>query len=63
MGAKLGINSGGELLAHLIVRPMYREQILRAQSSDIEGSKIRKKLEVGVETLFQVTDDRTLMMG
>jgi hypothetical protein len=25
MGAELGINLGGELLAHLIVRPMYRE--------------------------------------
>jgi hypothetical protein len=40
MGAKLGIN-----LAQLIVQPMYREHILQAQSSDIEGSKIRKKME------------------
>ena len=30
MGAELGINAGGRLVAQLLVRPMYREQILQA---------------------------------
>jgi len=58
MGAKLGIN-----LAQLIVQPMYREHILQAQSSDIEGSKIRKKMEAMIETPFRIADDGTLIMG
>jgi hypothetical protein len=30
MGAELGINAGGRLVAQLLVRPMYQEQILQA---------------------------------
>jgi hypothetical protein len=63
MDVKLGINSGGGLLTQLIVRPTFREQILRVQFSDIEGSKIRKKIEAGMETPFRVADDGSLMMG
>jgi hypothetical protein len=47
MGVNLGIN-----LAQLIVQPTYREHILQAQSTDIEGSKIRKKMEARIETPF-----------
>ena len=61
-GCKIGY-LGEELIAQLIVRPRYQEQILRTQSNDIEGSKIRKKMEVGIETSFRVIDDGTLMMG
>jgi hypothetical protein len=63
MGANLGINAGGGLVAQLLVRPTYREQILHSQFCDKEGSKIRKNMEVGVETKFQVADDGSLMMG
>jgi len=63
MAVKLGINSGGGLLTQLIVRPTYREQIPRVQFSDIERSKIRKKMEAGMETPFRVADDGSLMMG
>jgi len=63
MGADLGINVGGGLVAQLLVRPTYREHILHAQFRDKEGSKIRKNVEVGVETKFQVTVDGSLMMG
>jgi len=45
------------------VRPTYREQILQAQFCDNEGSKIRKKMEAGVETQFRVADDGSLMRG
>jgi hypothetical protein len=63
MGADLGINAGGGLVAQLLVRPTYREQILHAQFRDKEGSKIRKNVEAGVETKFQEADDGSLMMG
>jgi hypothetical protein len=63
MGADLGINAGGGLVAQLLARPTYREQILHAQFRDKEGSKIRKNVEVGVEMKFQVTNDGSLMMG
>jgi hypothetical protein len=63
MGADLGINAGGGLVAQLLVRPTYREQILHAQIHDKEGSKIRKNVEARVEMKFQVADDGSLMMG
>jgi hypothetical protein len=63
MDADLGINIGGGLVAQLLVRPTYREQILHAQFRDKEGSKIRKNVEAGVETKFQVADEGSLMMG
>ena len=63
MGTDLGINVGGGLVAQLLVRPMYREHILHAQFRDKERSKIRKNVETGVETKFQVADDGSLMMG
>jgi len=63
MVTELGIILGGEQLALPIVQPMYQEQILQTQSSDIEGSKIRKKMKVGIETPFQVVNNGTLMMG
>jgi len=50
MGAKLGINAGGGLVAQLLVRPTYREQILQTQFRDNEGSKIKKNMEAGGET-------------
>ena len=61
--ADLSIIAGGRLVAQLLVRSTYREQILHAQFRDKEGSKIRKNMEVGVETKFQVADDGSLMMG
>jgi hypothetical protein len=63
MGADLGINTGGGLLAQLLMRPTYREQILHAQFHDKEGSKIRKNVEARVETKFQEANDGSLMMG
>ena len=63
MGADLDINAGGGLVAQLLVRPTYREQILHAQFQDKEGSKIRKNVEAGVEMKFRVADDGSLMMG
>jgi len=63
MAAELGISSKGGLLAQLIVRSTYREQISWAQSSDVEGSKIRKKMETEIATPFRVTDDGSMMMG
>ena len=63
MGAKLGINAEGGLVAQLLVRPTYREQILQAQFRYNEGSKIRKNLEVGVEMPFQIANDGSLIMG
>lgn len=45
------------------MQPIYREQILLAQSSDIKGFKIRKKMEVGIKTLFRLADDGSLMLG
>ena len=63
MGAYLGINARGGLVAQLLVRPTYREQILHAQYRDKEGSKIRKNVEAEVETKFRVADDGSLMMG
>ena len=63
MGADLGINAGGGLLAQLLMRPRYREQILHAQFHDKEGSKIRKNVEARVETKFQEANDGSLMMG
>ena len=63
MGANLDVNAGGGLVAQLLVRPTYREQILQAQFHDKVGSKIRKNMEVGVEMKFRVTDDGSLMMG
>jgi hypothetical protein len=59
MVAEFGINSGGELLAQLIVRPTYHEQILWAQSNDIKGSKIRKKMEVEIEIPLWIADGGT----
>jgi hypothetical protein len=59
MVAEFGINSGGELLAQLIVRPTYQEQILWAQSNDIKGSKIRKKMEVEIEIPLWIADGGT----
>jgi hypothetical protein len=53
MGAKLSINSGGELLAQLLVRLTYREQILQTQFHDNEA---------GVETQFWVADDGTTVV-
>ena len=52
MGAELGINSGGKLLAQLLVRLTYQEQKLQAQFHNNEGSKIRKEVEARVETQF-----------
>jgi hypothetical protein len=48
IGADLSNIVGGRLVAQLLVRPTYREQILHAQFRDKEGSKIRKNMEVGV---------------
>ena len=59
----MSIIAGGGLVAQLLVRPTYREQILHAQFRDNEGSKIRKNVEAGVEMKFQVADDGSLMMG
>jgi len=53
MGAKLSINSGGELLAQLLVRLTYREQILQTQFHDNEAR---------VETQFWVADDGTTVV-
>jgi len=53
MGAKLSINSGGELLAQLLVRLTYREQILQTQFHDNKA---------GVETQFWVADDGTTVV-
>jgi len=63
MGANLDINAGGGLVAQLLVRPTYREQILQAQFQDKFGSKIRKNVEAGAEMKFRVADDGSLMMG
>ena len=63
MGANLDINARGGLVAQLVVRPTYREQMLQAQLHDKVGTKIRKKMEVGVEMKFRVADDGSLMMG
>jgi hypothetical protein len=63
MGADLSINAGDGLVAQLLVRPTYREQILHAQFRDKEGSMIRKNIGARVETKFQVADDGSLMMG
>jgi hypothetical protein len=52
MGTKLGINTWDGLVAQLMVRPTYQEQILHAQFRDNEGSKIRNNMEVGVEMKF-----------
>ena len=50
MGADLRINAGGGLLAQLLVRPTYREQILHAQFCDKEGSKISYR---GFESILE----------
>ena len=63
MGTELHINAGGGLVAQLLVRPMYREQILQAQFHDKVGFKIRKSVEAGVEKRFRIANDGTLMMG
>jgi len=60
---QLGIDFGGVLMDDLTVQPIYREKILQAQLSDIEGSKIRSKMDVGIKTPFWVADDGTLIMG
>jgi hypothetical protein len=57
MGAELGINVGGGLVAQLLMRPTYREHILHGQFRDNEVSKIRKNMEAVVETKFRVADD------
>jgi hypothetical protein len=57
MSAELGINAGGGLVAQLLVRPTYQEQILQTQFCDNEGSKIRKNMEDEGETQFQVAND------
>ena len=62
MGANLGIDARGGLVAQLLVRPTYREHILHAQCCDKEGSKIRKNVEAEVETKFRVADDGTTVV-
>jgi hypothetical protein len=49
---QLGIDFGGVLMDDLTVQPIYREKILQAQLSDIEGSKIRSKMDVRIKTPF-----------
>ena len=49
MGANLDVNIDGGLVAQLLVRPTYQEQILQAQFQDEVGSKIRRNVEAGVE--------------
>ena len=63
MGAKLDVNTRGGLVAQLLVRPTYREQILQAQTQDKDGSKIRRDVEAGVEMKFRIANDGSLMMG
>ena len=63
MGVDLSINTGDGLVAQLLVRPTYQEQILHAQFRDKEGSMFRKNVGARVETKFQVADDGSLMMG
>ena len=63
MGANLDVNAGGGLVAQLLVRPTYREQILQAQFHDKVGSKIRRNVGAGVEMKFRVAHDGSLMMG
>ena len=52
ISADLDLNAGGGLVAQLLVRPTYREQILQAQFHDQVGFKIRKNVEVGEEMKF-----------
>jgi hypothetical protein len=40
MGANLGINAGGGLVAQLLVRPTYREHILHAQFCARRGLRL-----------------------
>ena len=63
ISADLDIYTGGGLVAQLLVRPTYREQILQAQFHNQIGSKIWKNVEAGEEMKFQVANDGSLMMG
>ena len=63
MSVNLDVNIGGELVAQLLVRPTYREQILQAQFQDKVGSKIRRNVEAGVEMKFMIANDGSVMLG
>jgi len=63
LGAILGVNPEGSLMAQLRVKSGYREQILEAQQHDDEVSKVKIKLESGGETLFRMRDDGIVMLG
>ena len=61
LGAVLSVSPEGSLMAQLMVKSGYREQILEAQQLDDEVLKVRIKLESGGETLFRMSDDGIVM--
>jgi hypothetical protein len=63
LGAVLSVSPEGSLMAQLMVKSGYREQILEAQQLDDEVLKVRIKLESGGETLFRMGDDGIVMLG
>jgi len=63
INAKVEIGPRGSLLAQLKVRSVFWEKILGAQRIDIEVSKIKDKIEFGIETPFQILDDGMVVMG
>jgi len=63
INAKVEIGPRGSLLTQLKVRSIFQEKILGAQRIDIEVSKIKDKIEFGVETPFQILDDGMVVMG
>jgi len=63
LGAVLSVSPEGSLMAQLMVKSGYREQILEAQQLDDEVLKVRIKLESGGETLFRMDDDGIVMLG
>jgi hypothetical protein len=47
MGAKLGINAEGGLVAQLLVRPTYREQIYKPNSVTMRGPRLGRTWRLG----------------
>jgi hypothetical protein len=59
----LSMNSGGCLLAKLVLQFDMRERIRKAQFVDLEVMKEMDKLESGQESLFQVSKDGMVVLG
>ena len=63
LGVELGMHASGALFASFQLRPILVDQILEAQLEDPYLVSMRKKVEEGEQSDFDITDDGALVIG